>query len=143
MRRGRIRWSAVTLVVLGVSGPALARAADDFGRREYMSKCAICHGVSAKGDGRLYLTGFLAKKPTDLTTLASANGGVFPFQRMYEVIDGRQTIAAHGPRDMPVWGTDYYAEGAPYDTLGVFDPEVYVRARIVALTEYLARIQAK
>ena len=30
--------------------------------------------------------------------------GVFPIGRLYEVIDGRGTVAVHGPRDMLVWG---------------------------------------
>ena len=43
---------------------------------------------------------------------------------------------------MPVWGDEYYEEGAPPDARGVVNPEAYVRARILALIDYLARIQA-
>jgi hypothetical protein len=42
---------------------------------------------------------------------------------------------------MPVWGDDYYLKGATYETTGAFNPETYVRARILALTDYLFRIQ--
>ena len=42
--------------------------------------------------------------PTDPTTLSRQNGGVFPFDRVYSVIDGRQAVKGHGSRDMPVWG---------------------------------------
>jgi hypothetical protein len=31
------------------------------------------------------------------------NGGVFPAERVRQVVDGTG-IAAHGDRDMPVWG---------------------------------------
>jgi mono/diheme cytochrome c family protein len=134
---------AAALAAICICGPAVGQAANkDFGRREYMSNCAVCHGVDGQGKGPLYATGFLAREPTDLTRLASANRGVFPFERLYQVIDGRQAVAAHGPRDMPVWGDEYYEEGAFPDVLGVVNPEAYVRARILALIDYLARMQA-
>ena len=126
--------------LLSASGVVSAQARIDFGEREYRSNCAICHGLTGKGDGHLYAVGFLAIKPADLTTLAKANGGVFPFQRVYESIDGRQVAAAHGTADMPIWGTAYRAEGTP---MGLYNPEAYVQARILSLTEYLARIQEK
>jgi len=132
---------AATLAVNCACGPAVAQANKDFGRREYMSNCAVCHGADGQGKGPLYTTGYLVREPTDLTRLTSANGGVFPLERVYQVIDGRQAIAAHGPRDMPVWGTEYYAEAAPPDAHGVVNAEAYVRARILALIDYLARIQ--
>ena len=122
--------------------PAVGQANKDLGRREYMSNCAVCHGVDGQGRGPLYATGFLTREPTDLTRLTSANRGVFPFERIYQVIDGRQAAAAHGPRDMPVWGDEYYEEGASPDVRGVVSPEAYVRARILALIDYLARMQA-
>lgn len=127
------------LTALWVSGAALAQARPDQGQREYMANCAVCHGVSGNGAG--YYEGLLTRKPTDLTVLARTNGGVFPYQRVYEVIDGRRDVAAHGPRDMPIWGNDYGAKGT--DPFGMIDPEVFVRGRIVALTDYLFRIQAK
>jgi len=140
----RTRWAAVlTLALLGGARLALAQIDPDFGRREYMARCAVCHGMDGKGNGPLYASGFLSRRPTNLTLLAADNGSVFPLQRVFELIDGRQTLPAHGPRDMPVWGDVYLVEGAPRDSLGAFDPEIYVRARILALIDYLARIQAR
>lgn len=82
------------------------------------------------------------KKPTDLTTMTKKNGGVFPVQRAYEVIDGRQDVEAHGPRAMPVWGRDYRAT-AP-DLEGYFDMRTTVaQAKILALIDYLSRLQEK
>jgi mono/diheme cytochrome c family protein len=135
--------AAVLLALLLAPVPTLAQIDSDFGRREYMSRCAVCHGVEGKGNGPLYASGFLAKPPTNLTILAANNGGRFPLQRVFEIIDGRLSIPAHGPRDMPVWGDVYLLEGAPRDSFGAFDPEVHVRARILALTDYLARIQVR
>ena len=143
MKRRSIAMLAVAVASLVASAGvwAQAKAEADFGKREYMSNCAVCHGASGKGDG--FYEGLLKQKPTDLTVLAKMNGGVFPSQRIYEVIDGRRMIAAHGTRDMPIWGADYYAQGAPFDTTGMYDPEAYVRVRILALSDYLARIQVK
>jgi mono/diheme cytochrome c family protein len=133
-------WVVVAAVVVaGGPGIAAAQERSDQGRREYMANCAVCHGASGNGAG--YYEGFLTRKPVDLTVLARNNGGVFPFQRVYEVIDGRRELAGHGQRDMPIWGNDYGAKGT--DPFGMTDPEVFVRARIMALTEYVYRIQAK
>jgi hypothetical protein len=49
---------------------------------------------------------------------------------------------------MPIWGNDYahQARDAYRDEnymRGRFDPELYTRTRILALTDYLNRIQAK
>jgi hypothetical protein len=38
--------------------------------------------------------------PTDLTVLTKKNNGVFPFDSVYEIIDGRKTVIAHGTRDI-------------------------------------------
>jgi len=49
----------------------------------------------------------------------------------------------HGTRDMPIWGTDYKIKTAEDDTHFPYNPEVIVRVRILALTEYIYRLQAK
>jgi mono/diheme cytochrome c family protein len=68
----------------------------------YLRYCAACHGRTMKGDGPV-ATG-LKNPPTDLTTLAQKNKGVFPYDRVAGVIDGRATSRVHGTPDMPVWG---------------------------------------
>ena len=47
----------------------------------------------------------LKSRVADLTVLAETSNGVFPFDRVYQIIDGRQEVKVHGPRDMPVSGT--------------------------------------
>jgi mono/diheme cytochrome c family protein len=134
--------------------PLLASAQQpfDLGKHEYESNCAVCHGATGKGDGPyLRFGGFLAYKQkglSDLTLIAKRNGGTFPFQRVYEQIDGTQEVEVHGPRDMPVWGKDYLqrARDAYRDDnymTGRYDPEFFTRTRILALTEYLNRLQVK
>lgn len=112
------------------------------GQLEYEGKCVMCHGVSGKGDG--WFTTFLKARPGSLTQLKKDNGGVFPFDRVYQVIDGRQEVLVHGTRDMPVWGGRYRVESGkeyePYYGL-VYVDEGMVRARILALIDYLSRLQ--
>lgn len=112
----------------------------DFGKREFEANCASCHGVSGKGGGPL--VEFLKKSPPDLTLLAKKGGGVFPMARLYEVIDGSD-VASHGTRDMPVWGRDYKIQAAEYYMDMPYDADAYVRARILALLEYINRLQVK
>lgn len=79
------------------------------GQELFFQKCAICHGLEGKGDGELGLQ--LKKQPADLSQLSKANAGIFPFWQIYSKIDGREDISAHGPGDMPIWGSDDRYEG--------------------------------
>jgi mono/diheme cytochrome c family protein len=138
--------AAVTALTFATMGTAHAAGKErtDIGKREYLGKCAVCHGQSGKGDGGV--AELLKRAPTDLTTLSKKNGGVFPFERVFAIIDGREAVKGHGDRDMPVWGKEYIVEtgraGEHYvDT--PYDMEMYARARILALIDYLNRIQSK
>jgi hypothetical protein len=86
---------------------------------------------------------FLKVTPTDLTQLSKKNGGAFPLERAYSVIDGRQEVKGHGQRDMPIWGRDYQIKAGEYYLDVGYDPEAYVRGHILALIDYLNRMQAK
>jgi mono/diheme cytochrome c family protein len=92
---------SASAVLLALQAQAWAQK-PDVGKAEYLSSCAVCHGTDAKGKGSL--AGQLKAAPADLTQLAKKNGGVFPLNAVYEKIDGRQDVKAHGPRDMPIWG---------------------------------------
>jgi mono/diheme cytochrome c family protein len=129
--------------VIGVGQPwaAFGQQKVDLGKREYDANCAICHGPKGKGDGPW--AGYGKEIVSDITGLAKKNNGVFPFARVYEFIDGTQVVKAHGTREMPIWGQDYKVKGAEYYMEVPYDPEMYVRARILALTEYVYRLQAK
>lgn len=113
----------------------------DIGKIEYEQSCATCHGLDGKGKGSIAQT-FQLSVP-DITTLTKRNGGVFPVSRVYDVIDGREEVKAHGTRDMPIWGKYYSLTAAPrYDDYA-YNPEAAVRGRILALTDYLHRLQQK
>jgi mono/diheme cytochrome c family protein len=131
--------AAMTLPLL-----ASGQQKTDLGKREYDANCAVCHGQKGRGDGPYGpMMGKGEIGAADLTTLAKRNNGVFPYARVYEFIDGTQVVKAHGSREMPIWGADYIVKGAEYYVDVPFNPEIYVRARILALTEYVYRLQAK
>ena len=114
----------------------------ELGKQEFDSKCAACHGLSGKGDGPQSKV----TRAADLTILAKNNGGVFPTQRVYEIIDGRQEVAAHGPRTMPVWGRFFQVgvPDVPDEAVGFFDfRETTVHDRIQAVIDYLGQLQEK
>jgi len=120
----------------------------DIGKIEYQSGCAACHGVDGKGNGPV--AAFLLTKPADLTMITKKYNGAFPFGHIYGVIDGREEVKAHGDRAMPVWGHRYSTPPfsgsnpvAPYFVDPVFDREPIIRARILAVIDYIYRIQAK
>jgi mono/diheme cytochrome c family protein len=94
------------------------------GKIEYLSSCAACHGEDGRGGG--ILASILKVPPADLTTLARRNGGYFPLTAVTEIIDGRTLIAAHGTREMPIWGFD-----------------VKTRNRIPTIVDYLTHIQVQ
>jgi len=132
----------VAALLMAPSSAVLAQQKVDLGKREYDSNCMICHGAKGKGDG-MYRAN-LTRPPTDLTTLSQRNGGVFPFQTVYESIDGTRDIAAHGPRDMPIWGMVYRSRAGEFYGPDVpYDPNAFVRARIYALIDYVQRLQVK
>jgi mono/diheme cytochrome c family protein len=113
----------------------------DPGKQEFENSCGVCHGMDAKGSG--FLTASLKVVPTDLTLLAKKNGGVFPVDSISRVIDGRTEIAAHGSRDMPIWGMRYAVNAAEHNFDAPYDQEAYIRNHILNLTDYLYRIQQK
>src|ERR1039457_4514717 len=142
-----VAWAILILTSISVSTIAFAQQKlTDFGEREFENSCADCHGMGASGKG--VLAGNLKVAPPDLTLLTKNNGGVFPVERIFAVIDRRTQIASHGSRDMPIWGTRYAVNAAehivsvPY--VGVPpNLEAYIRTRILNLINYLRRIQQK
>lgn len=132
-----------TLVIASLSTTAFAQKPKeiDEGKQSFEAQCAVCHGMDAKGNGPY--TPSLKVAPPDLTTLAKRNGGVFPVDRITQVIDGRAQIAAHGSRDMPVWGTRFAVNAAEHFVDVPYDQEIYIRSQILALIDYLNRLQQK
>jgi len=137
----------IGIILFSLSANALALERSDIkldiGKMEYDSACAVCHGLTGKGDDGP-LKSLFARPVPNLTALAKNNKGVFPFDRVYQIIDGRQEVKAHGPREMPVWGRAFSAQSSIYfNNYPPQDTESAARSRILALTEYLYRLQDK
>lgn len=128
-------------VLIGASGLASAADKVDLGKTEYQANCAVCHGPQGKGGGAFLE--LLNTPMPDLTVLARRNGGVFPFQRVYEAIDGTQPIKAHGFREMPIWGRHFGFRAAPDFDDFPYDPEAAARGRILTIIDYIYRLQVK
>src|SRR3989338_9357678 len=111
---GKVAAALAAVMIVGSVATAAA-AADklmDVGKFEYEGACAVCHGITGKGNGPFM--GQLATRVPDLTVLAANNGGVFPFDRVYQVIDGRQELKAHGTREMPIWGRSFRMQSSAF-----------------------------
>jgi len=143
MRQKRMIQAAIGVALLSVPLLAVAQQKFDLGKREYEANCAVCHGMSGKGDGPFVMDVGMMKGVADLTQISKRNHGWFPAARVYEVIDGREAVKAHGPRDMPIWGADYRAQAPDPFWVVPYDPETFVRIRILALMDYVARLQEK
>lgn len=101
----------------------------------YEQLCASCHGASGHGDGPV--ASLIKVRVPDLTRLAYREGGEFPAEDIRRTIDGRYDRPAHGLRDMPVWGWQFY------DSSKANDPAERARvdAMIDRLVNYLATLQ--
>jgi mono/diheme cytochrome c family protein len=98
----------------------------------FRTYCASCHGPTGAGDGPIASS--MRRKPANLRQIAKRNGGQYPSELVYQVIDGRQQVRGHGGPDMPVWG-DAFAR-----TTDAPD-EATIKLKIQALVVYLESIQ--
>ena len=134
-------WTVLLMLALPLACAAasVAMAQDQhLGITEYELACMPCHGVDGRGDGPLAKT--LKARPADLTQISRANGGRIPSTKVGEMIDGRAAVAAHGSREMPVWGDRYRAAEFGDSSKMV---EQRARAQIDALVRYLQTLQEK
>lgn len=131
--------SAPAWIVLSLAlGSACSERADvpPTGQLSYLRHCASCHGDNGRGDGPVARE--LSSPPSDLTGLARRNGGRFDERAVMAFIDGERHVAAHGPREMPVWGAVFEREHAarrdPW-------PSWVALLEIRSLVDYLRSIQ--
>jgi mono/diheme cytochrome c family protein len=101
------------------------------GKQMYVTYCAACHGVDGKGAGPAAPA--MKNTPTDLTALARNNGGKYPELRVMSSLNGDNMTAAHGSKEMPVWGSVFRGMGR----------EDQARIRMTNLSHYIQSIQAK
>jgi mono/diheme cytochrome c family protein len=104
------------------------------GKEMYTAYCASCHGTDGKGDGPAAAA--LKVPPANLTQLAKQNGGKFPDAKVQQTIKGDPNMpAAHGSKDMPVWGPTFWMLGQR--------SEAQSQLRIRNLTTYIGSLQQK
>jgi len=101
------------------------------GAQTFASYCAQCHGTSGRGDGPAAKA--LKVPPADLTQIAKRHGGQFNAADVKGTITGDHAMAAHGTREMPMWGPVFRS---------VENPSV-TELRISNLVKYLEQIQEK
>jgi len=104
------------------------------GKIIFRQVCATCHGTDARGRGPVAKS--LKTPPADLTRIATRRGGTFPADKISSFIDGRKEIAAHGSREMPVWGDSLAQAVNNIDTR-----EKRIEQAIHMLVQYLETLQ--
>lgn len=119
---------------------SIAHAQDaKIGQEEFQAHCAACHGVSGLGDGPI---GPLLKTPApNLAMITERNGGKFPFQKIYDIVDGSIVVAAHGSRDMPLWGDRYSKDPKPVTPDQAATARDLAQQRILSLVYYIGTLQ--
>ena len=91
------------------------------------------------GDGPI---GPLLKTPApNLALITERNGGKFPFLKLYDTISGTSLVAAHGSRDMPLWGDRYLRDAKPVTPDQVDITKRMVEQRILSLIYYIGTLQ--
>jgi len=103
------------------------------GHDMFVSYCASCHGKDGKGDGPA--ASALNVAPADLTSLAKKNGGKYPSMRVTSVLSGEANLAAHGNKEMPVWGKVFWSMSGGH--------AAEVHQRIANLNHYIESLQGK
>ena len=127
------RVGAAGLLAVAVIAAPAAGAADYSGysgAELYHRFCESCHGRDGAGDGPVSHS--LAVALPDLRRIALRHGDHYPDNWVYRIIDGRDALLSHGPRDMPVWGVELWREQGADVPAGVKTRDVVAR-----LVEYL------
>ena len=102
------------------------------GQEMYNNYCAVCHGTDGKGNGPA--TSALKVPPPDLTLLAKKDG-TYPAAKVAAVIRGEETLAAHGTKDMPIWGKLFWSMSGGH--------AAEVQQRVSNLNKYIESMQKK
>ena len=76
------------------------------GKDNYTAYCAVCHGLTGKGDGPAAVA--LKGPVPDLTKIATRHGGKFDkLSVMRQVSGADKRPVAHGTVEMPMWGPTF------------------------------------
>jgi len=116
-----------------VKHTSAAQTSPASGKEMFMAYCASCHGKDAKGDGPA--ASALKLAPADLTALASKNSGKYPAAKVTSVLTGQANLAAHGNKEMSVWGPIFFRMSQGHES--------EVQMRIANLNHYIESLQTK
>jgi mono/diheme cytochrome c family protein len=105
------------------------------GQQDFQHYCAICHGPKGNGKGEAAYT-LSGTYPPDLTQLSRRNGGKFPFEDVYEIVDGRKEFPSHERLNMPFFGTELEMEQGE-----TAEGKAKTEARIRAIVHYIETLQ--
>lgn len=133
MRYAGVLFGAILAITSIVVSGQTFDTTDLSGQELYDRYCSACHGAEARGDGPVAAT--LNKPVPNLRRLVAA-GGAFPAAAIREAIDGRSMVIAHGTRQMPIWGYEFWVEEGADITA-----ERDAREIINRLVRYLESIQ--
>lgn len=130
----------MSIAALALSSAAPVSAQDTgYGESLFQENCAVCHGATGGGDGPV--AELFAQRPRNLKLLAKENNNTFPFSEVYQSIDGRRDITAHGNTRMPIWGNYFVEDALPRTIHPGVTAEDIVQGRILGLVYYLQSIQ--
>ena len=121
----------ILLVACGATPPRAS--AGPTGAELFRLNCASCHGVDGGGNGPV--APLLKVAVPDLTRITVRRNGKFPDEEIFRIIDGQAALEAHGSRQMPVWGYEFFGTGD--------DESAHAEAseRVDRLVSYLRGIQ--
>jgi mono/diheme cytochrome c family protein len=139
--KNRLRLSVLVASAALMSSVA-ARAQDaTFGAGIFKDYCAVCHGETGSGDGKVGV--LFTQPPADLRLLTRNNNGVFPAELVMDAIYGRRDIQAHGQTEMPIWGDFFMSQALESPTLDPKDAAMIVQGRVLSVVSYLASLQVE
>ena len=134
-------WIALSVSTLGISLLSASAQSQEItvaevGRGFFQQYCSGCHGLEGKGNGAF--AAYLKVPPPDLTLIAKRRGGNFPDTEIAEIVDGKRAVAAHGTREMPIWGQRFGEDASSSPA-----PLASARGQVLVLVAYLRSIQQK
>jgi mono/diheme cytochrome c family protein len=101
------------------------------GAKIFRYHCAACHGADGRGHGPASVA--LKHPVPDLTLISQRSGGKFPYQRVKEIVGGKEPGSpAHGDREMPIWGPIFHEVESDQD---------WGEVRLDAITKHIESIQ--
>ncbi len=79
-------------------------------------------------------------RPSNLTQLTMKQSDKrFPLLDVFMIVDGRTGVRGHGSTEMPIGGSAFQRDIG--DTAGPYGAVLLIRARLVALVDYIESMQ--